>query len=106
MVEKYLKQLDDAFLAWLKEHIGEIKILIAKLDDAINFYNALREKENFGWIPSQDFIKKLNEVQYILEYVLSMILSHQRIILEGPGSGKISAEESKELKNSDNAGYF
>jgi len=106
MADKYLKQLDEVFLVWLKEHIEDIKILIGRLDNAINFYNSLREKENFGWIPSQDFIKKLNEVQYILEYALFMILSHQRIILVGPGSGKISTEESKELKNSDNTGYF
>lgn len=76
------------FSTFLEYHINYFKRLTYKLETMLTVYSEIKEEPqmDYGWIPTSDFVKHLNQAKTELDIVffeIVGILQHQKGILAG-----------------------
>ena len=91
------------FRTFLEYHINYFKSLTSELEMMLRVYSKIKEEPqmDYGWIPSSDFVKHLNQAKMELDIVsfeVFEILEHQKGILAGKEIWEAVQKRKEEVK--------
>lgn len=88
------------FSNFLEDHINYFKSLTYKLEMMLTVYSEIKKESqmDYGWIPTSDFVKHLNQAKMELDIVFFEILQHQKGILAGKEIWEEVQKKKEEVK--------